>query len=548
VDTAIDGRAGIEALPRGTVTFVLTDIEGSTRRWQQDAEGMKAALSRHDEILVGGIKDHGGVVLKQHGEGDSFFAVFARASDAVAAARDIQRALHSERWRGDWPILVRIAIHTGEAQEETADDYRGPVVNRCARLRAMARGGQTLLSSSVRELVQDRMPKGIALKDLGRHQLRDLDRPEHVYRVIDPELRVVPAPQRSPRRHLFPLAAAAGALVVAIAVFIAVVLRVPPFQSNGPVLSTVAVVNDPTGVAVDTLGNVFIVEGQRIVKLGPNGKLQTLAGSGAVGFAGDGGPALSAKLDLIEGSTSFGATAGIAADGQGNVYFTDGYNQRVRKVALDGTISTVAGSGSGVGGYSGDQGPAVAAQLNSPHGIAVDSFGKLYIADTANNRIRLVNLNDGSITTVVGTGVTGSLGDGGLATQAELNAPQGVALGLDGNLYIADTGNNRIRKVDPSSGVITTIAGTGEPGYSGDHGQANLARLNGPLSVAVSSNGLIYIADTLNNAVRMIAITDEISTVATGALVLPLSVAVDPSSGAVYIADAGNNRVREVHS
>jgi sugar lactone lactonase YvrE len=391
------------------------------------------------------------------------------------------------------------------------------------------------------------MPEGISLKDLGGHRLRDLDRPEHVYRVIDPELRVLPAPPPSARRRLIPLVAAAGALVLAIVISVAVALHLQPFPPKGAVVITAANVNHPTGVAVDAFGNVFIVEGQRIKKLGPHGKLQTLAGSGAVGFSGDGGPAVSAKLDLIEGSTTSGAATGVSADAAGSVYFTDGYNQRIRKVALDGSISTVAGSGSGIGGYSGDHGPAIQAQLNSPHGIAVDAWGNLYIADTANNRIRLVNLNEGMITTVVGTGAAGSGGDGGPAVQAELNAPQGVALDLDGNLYIADTGNNRIRKVDPTSGWITTIAGSGGAGYSGDHGQANMARLSGPLAVAVSSNGLIYIADTQNNAVRMIDVADDISTVAAGPLILPLSVAVDPASGSIYIADAGNNRVREVH-
>jgi predicted ATPase/class 3 adenylate cyclase len=202
VSTTVDQEGRLEALPRGTVTFLLTDIEGSTRCWQDNPLAMKAAVARHDQLLAAGIQEHAGTVLKKRGEGDSFFAVFARASDALAAACFLQRALHAEVWPGEVAIRVRMAIHTGEAHEESPDDYRGTVVNRCARLRSLAVGGQVLLSSSVRELARDNIPSGVTLQDLGEHQLRDLDRPERVFQVVDPALSGVPRARYSTASNL----------------------------------------------------------------------------------------------------------------------------------------------------------------------------------------------------------------------------------------------------------------------------------------------------------------------------------------------------------
>jgi predicted ATPase/class 3 adenylate cyclase/DNA-binding CsgD family transcriptional regulator len=188
VSKAVGRRDRLAELPRGTVTFLLTDIEGSTRLWQSHPDAMGKSIRRHDDVVGSAIEQNHGVVLKDRGEGDSFFAVFARASNAVAAACSIQRALLREDWPNDLSILVRIAIHTGEAQEESAPDYRGTVVNRCARLRALARGGQVVLSSSVRELVRDNLPAAVSLKDLGEQPLRDLERPEHVFQILDSTL------------------------------------------------------------------------------------------------------------------------------------------------------------------------------------------------------------------------------------------------------------------------------------------------------------------------------------------------------------------------
>src|SRR5262245_59550832 len=184
------------ATPTGTVTFLLTDVEGSTRLWEQHPDQMRRALVRHDAIVEALTGQHRGRVVKPRGEGDGRFCVFARATDAVAAACAIQRALRAEAWTLPEPVLVRAALHTGEADLRDGD-YYGPAVNRCARLRAVAHGGQTLLSRATRELVVDALPPGVALRDLGEQRLQDLQRPEPVYQLAHPELAADFPPLRS---------------------------------------------------------------------------------------------------------------------------------------------------------------------------------------------------------------------------------------------------------------------------------------------------------------------------------------------------------------
>jgi class 3 adenylate cyclase len=167
-------------LPIGKVTFLFTDIEGSTRLWEQHPEAMAAALARHDALVIDTIQQHGGVVVKSRGEGDSLFAVFARATVAVTAACALQQAILTEPWPAETPLRVRAALHTGEAQLREGD-YYGAAVNRCARLRAAAHGGQVLLSRATQELVCDQLPPGVGLQDLGECRLRDLSRPERVF-------------------------------------------------------------------------------------------------------------------------------------------------------------------------------------------------------------------------------------------------------------------------------------------------------------------------------------------------------------------------------
>ncbi|MGH3775154.1 MAG: LuxR C-terminal-related transcriptional regulator [Pseudonocardiaceae bacterium] len=184
-------------LPVGTVTFMLTDVEGSTRRWESAPEAMSAAVARHYELLDEAIALHGGVRPLEQGEGDSVVAAFTRASDALATALDVQRWFHSEGWPEGASLRLRIALHTAEAQLRNEGNYFGRAVNRCARLRAIAHGGQVVLSRTTRDLALDQLPEHAELTDLGVHRLRDLGRPEHVFGLVHPDLPAEFAPLRS---------------------------------------------------------------------------------------------------------------------------------------------------------------------------------------------------------------------------------------------------------------------------------------------------------------------------------------------------------------
>jgi trimeric autotransporter adhesin len=248
----------------------------------------------------------------------------------------------------------------------------------------------------------------------------------------------------------------------------------------------------PRGLAYDAAGNVYVADAanSRVQKIGTDGSVTTFAGNGTAGFAGDGGPAASAQLNT---------PTSVVVDTAGNVYIADLLNNRIRKVDTSGTISTVAGSA--FQGYSGDGGPAVLAGLNLPQGVTADTQGDLYIADTANNLIRIVT-PDGNIHSFAGTGITGYSGDGGPAINAQITGPTGIAADLFGNIYFID-GSAYIREIYPS-GAIQTIAGNGTTGYTGDAGIATLAELNAPTAVAVDQAGNVYVADTGNNAVRLL--------------------------------------------
>ena len=318
---------------------------------------------------------------------------------------------------------------------------------------------------------------------------------------------------------------------------------------GGPALE--AELNSPTGVAIDASGNLYIADSfnYRLRRVDTRGTITTMAGNGTLSYAGDGGPAIGAELN---------DPAGMALDFSGNLYFADSHNYRICRVDTCGTISTVAGNGSR--GYAGDGGPATAAELSDPAGIALDADFNLYIADSTNSRIRKVD-RDGNITTVAGDGTIGNTGDGGPATTARLFWPAGVAVDHAGNFYIADTGNNRIRKVD-TSGIITTVAGTEYNGQSnnGDGGPATSALFSNPLSVALDGAGNIYITDTGSSRIRKVDTSGIITTVAgdgtagdTGdggpataaRLDKPTGLALDVV-GNLYIVDTGNYRLRKV--
>lgn len=305
----------------------------------------------------------------------------------------------------------------------------------------------------------------------------------------------------------------------------------------------------PAGVAIDSSGNIYIATyaDNRIRKVDSKGNISTFAGNSGYGFAGDGGPALSSQLS---------APRGISLDSSGNLYLADRWNNRIRKIT-GSTISTIAGNGQG--NFGGDGGLATSAQLSYPDGIAVDKAGNVYISDLLNNRVRMVTPT-GTISTFAGNGVPGFGGDGGAATSAELNQPAGLAVDSSGNVYIADSNNAVVRKVTPQ-GVISTVAGTGgTEGYSGDGGAATKATLMAPLGVALDAAGNLYIADYYGWVREVNASTSVITTLAgTGSngysgdggpatsaqFYNPISVAVD-SSGNVYVADSGNGAVRMI--
>jgi len=281
------------------------------------------------------------------------------------------------------------------------------------------------------------------------------------------------------------------------------------------------------------------------------GTISTIAGGATSGSTGDGGAASSALL---------GAPQGVATDSAGNLYVADTANNKIRFLsAATGKISTIAGTGTA--GSAGDGAAATAAQLSAPRAVAVDATGNVYIADTGNNKLREISAQTGFISTIAGTGFAGSSGDGALAGAAQLSAPAGVAVDAAANVYIADSGNNRVRKITAQSGLIATLAGNGTAGYSGDGAAATAAELNAPAGVWADASGILYIADSQNNVVRAVSpSTGVISTVAgTGSLGYagdgaaataakldtPSGVATD-AAGNLYIADTGNNTIRMV--
>ena len=322
------------------------------------------------------------------------------------------------------------------------------------------------------------------------------------------------------------------------------------------ILATTTGLSSPLGVQVDNTGNVYVADtsGNRVCRIGTNGLIVTVAGSNQSGASGNNGPATNALLH---------SPSGVAIDGAGNIYIADTLNNLLRKVNTNGIITTVGGNG--VAGFSGDAGLATSAELNQPYGVLCDAIGNVFFSDTHNNRIRKISTN-GIITTVAGNGTAGYSGDGGQATNAAIYYPEGIAINSLGNIVFADSSNYRIRTID-GMGNISTIAGTGTNGFGGDGGPATSAKLSQPCGVGADAYGNIYIADSGNNRVRKIDTNNVINTFAGNGSIsyiflnpfgnigdwwFPASASLDSPSGVcadnsgnVYIADTLDYRIRK---
>lgn len=260
--------------------------------------------------------------------------------------------------------------------------------------------------------------------------------------------------------------------------------------------ATSAQLADPGGIALGPDGALYICDtaNHRIRRVDREGKITTIAGTGEKGWSGDGGPATAAKLaEPYE----------VRFDAAGNVYWVERLSHSVRRVAAKtGVITTIAGTGAP--GFSGDDGPATKAQLNEPHSIALDRGGDLYIADVKNHRIRKVAMKSGIITTLAGTGERKPTEDGASFTMTALAGPRALAFDRNGNLWVALREGNAVYRLDLDEGTIYHVAGTGQKGNTGDGGPAASATMNGPKGIAIGPDGLVYVADTENHVIRRI--------------------------------------------
>ena len=310
----------------------------------------------------------------------------------------------------------------------------------------------------------------------------------------------------------------------------------------------------PTAIAYDPQGNLYLAEAANhtVGKVDSAGHITIVAGTGTQGFDGDGGQATAALLDSPQG---------LAAD-SASLYIADTHNHRIRKVDLTrGIIITIAGSSKV--GSAGDSGLATSATLDTPTALTLDNKGNLYLADIGSHCIRRIAPATGTISTVAGTGTQGFAGDGSVATAALIDSPGGLAVDSNGNLYLADTHNHRIRRIDAVTGAITTVAGNGAQGFTGDSNSATAARLSLPHGLSIDPQGNVNVSDTANHRIRRIdASTGKITTIAGdgtqafagdggaaigASLNSPRSTSLSPT-GAVTIADTGNQRIRQIAS
>lgn len=313
--------------------------------------------------------------------------------------------------------------------------------------------------------------------------------------------------------------------------------------------------NSPFGVALDGDGNLYLCDTfnhcvRRVEAR--TGVIRTVAGDGKAGFSGDGEPATKARMN---------EPYGLVLDREGNLYVADRLNRRVRRIdGKTGTITTLAGVGSKT--FSGDGGPADRGGMVEPNGVALDpAQRRLFVADVADHRVRVVDLSSGMISTFAGTGQGKHDGDGGPARDASIFGARAVAVGADGTVYILERQGNALRAVDPKSGVITTTAGTGAKGYGGDGGPARAATFNGPKELALDPSGNVFLVDTENQAIRRIGARSglivtlagdgtrggrgDLGPATSAQLSRPHGVAVGPD-GVIYVGDTENHRVRKI--
>ncbi len=502
-------RSRARSSGRRLATVLFTDIVSSTELAARIGDRRwRALLASYRAMVREALGRTRGREIDDAGDG--FFAVFAHPADAIACA-----CLLAEKVRTKG-LEVRSGIHMGEV-ETTGAKLGGIAVHIGARVCAQAGAGEVLVSSTIRDVVRG---SDYGFVDLGPRALKGVPGEMQLFKVTWPEGRLTTQGGRN-RRGLLVAGAAGMTVVVAVAA-----------------AALVALVRRHPGIAAP--------------------QIVTVAGTGVSGDGADGKQAVATKLDH---------PVALALDPTGRLYLVE--DNRVRRVDANGAVTTIAGTG--VAGFSGDGGPAVAAELNGPQSIAIDGTGDVFIADSLNNRIREV-MPGGIITTIAGSSHQGYGGDNGPAIDAELDDPTGVAIGFggtSGSIVIADKGNNRVRIVTASNAsfanaIITTVAGTGQASYEGDGHQAANAELDGPQCVAVDSEDNIYIADVGNDLVRVVDAGGTIDAAAgnrnpgfAGDHALATSAELDLAGAGggclavdaaddLFIADAANNRVREV--